>query len=151
MTEGPSGRRERIAEDLRDLGVPLDGGETAAVILEEVDEALHPAPHERLVPTTGTVVSPTTDPAVWDRLTRLRIAPVTGRGQSIPAARRYADGQSTWLLRVDRDTTQWLLFDRPAGSERDLVILAEVLGATIVQRGGSGVIRVVGDFGVVRW
>jgi DNA integrity scanning protein DisA with diadenylate cyclase activity len=151
MSEGSPRRRERIAEDLRDLGVPLDGEWTGTITLEEVDEALHPAPHERMVPTTGTVVAPATDPATWDRLTRLRIATISASGHSIAAARRFADGQSTWLLRTDPGTTQWLLFDRPAGSERDLVILAHALGATIVQRGDGGLIRLVGAFGVVRW
>src|ERR1700691_4983419 len=106
MIEGPLRRRERIAEDLRDLGVPLDGDETGAIILEEVDEALHPSPHERMVPTTGTVLAPATDPTTWDRLTRLRIATISASGHSIPAARRFADGQSTWLLRADPDTPQ---------------------------------------------
>jgi hypothetical protein len=68
------------------------------------------------------------------------------------ASRRYADGLSSWLLRqTDGLADEWLLFDRPAGSERDLVVLAAVLGATIVQRHPSGAVRVVGDFGVLRW
>jgi DNA integrity scanning protein DisA with diadenylate cyclase activity len=131
--------------------MPLGDDWTGTITLEEVDEALHPAPHERMVPTTGTVVAPETDPTTWDRPTRLRIATISASGHSVHAARRFADGQSTWLMRADRDTTQWLLFDRPAGSERDLVILAHALGATIVQRGSGGIIRVVGAFGVVRW
>jgi hypothetical protein len=44
-----------------------------------------------------------------------------------------------------------MLFDRPAGSERDLVVLTHVLGATIVQRHPSGAVRVAGAFGVIRW
>jgi DisA bacterial checkpoint controller nucleotide-binding len=151
MSEGPLRRLERIAADLRDLGVLLDGDETGTIVLEEVDEALHPAPHERMVPTSGTVIAPATDPATWARLTRLRIVTVSANGHSTSAARRYADGESTWLLRADLDTTQWLFFDRSAGSERDLVVLARALGATFVQRGGGGVIRVVGAFGVIRW
>jgi hypothetical protein len=43
-----------------------------------------------------------------------------------------------------------MVFDRPAGSERDLVVLAHVLGATIVQRHPVGAVRVVGSFGVLR-
>jgi DNA integrity scanning protein DisA with diadenylate cyclase activity len=144
-------RRERVADDLRDLGVPWDGGVTATIILEEVDEALHPTSHERMVPTTGTVVAPATTRTTWDQLTQLRIATVTGPGQSISSARRFADGQSTWLLRGGPDAIQWLFFDRPAGSERDLVILARALGATIVQRDSAGIVRVVGAFGVLRW
>ena len=37
------------------------------------------------------------------------------------------------------------MFDRPAGSERDLVVLAEAMGATVVQRHPNGTVRVVGD------
>jgi DNA integrity scanning protein DisA with diadenylate cyclase activity len=144
-------RLERIAEDLRDLGVPLDEENSRAVIFEEVDQALHPTPHERVVPTMGTVLAPATDPATWEQLTGLRIETVSAGGHSIATARRYADGQSTWLLRTGTETTQWLFFDRSAGSERDLVVLAQALDATLVQRDGSGVIRVVGSFGVVRW
>jgi DNA integrity scanning protein DisA with diadenylate cyclase activity len=44
-----------------------------------------------------------------------------------------------------------MVFDRPAGSERDLVVLGEVLDATIVQRHPAGSVRVVGGFGVLRW
>lgn len=144
-------RRERIAEDLRDLGVPLLDDETRAMILEEVDNALHPLAHERMVPTTGTMIAPSTEPAMWNRFTGLYIATIDGGGKSVDTGRRYADGQSTWLMRADSTTTRLLLFDRPAGSERDLVILARVFGATIVQRGARGVTRVVGTFGVVRW
>lgn len=43
------------------------------------------------------------------------------------------------------------VFDRPAGSERDLVVLSEALGATLVQRHPSGRVRLVGSFGVLRW
>ena len=44
-----------------------------------------------------------------------------------------------------------MVFDRPAGSERDLVVLAELFDATIVQRHPAGSVRVVGSFGVLRW
>ena len=47
--------------------------------------------------------------------------------------------------------TEWMVFDRPAGSERDLVVLADVFEATIVQRHPAGPVRVVGSFGVLRW
>jgi hypothetical protein len=55
------------------------------------------------------------------------------------------------VLRRTDGTTEWLVFDRPAGSERDLVVLASVLGATVVQRHPSGSVRVVGHFGVLGW
>ena len=37
-----------------------------------------------------------------------------------------------------------MVFDRPAGSERDLVVLAELFDATIVQRHPAVGVRVVG-------
>ncbi len=43
------------------------------------------------------------------------------------------------------------MFDRPAGSERDLVVLAEAFDATLVQRHPSRTVRIVGHFGVLRW
>jgi hypothetical protein len=42
------------------------------------------------------------------------------------------------------------VFDRPAGSERDLVVLAGAFDATVVQRHPTGTVRVVGPFGVLR-
>ena len=66
-------------------------------------------------------------------------------------ARRFADGLSSWLIRRSDDEDEWAIFDRPSGSERDLVVLAEVLGATLVQRHPAGVVRVVGSHGVLRW
>src|ERR1700722_8747718 len=110
MTEGSPRRRDRIAEDLRELGVPLVDGKTTTAILEEVDEALHPVPHERMVPTTGAVLAPGTNPTTWDQLTRLHIATVPAGGHSLSAARRYADGQSTWLLRTDPEPGKGLFF-----------------------------------------
>lgn len=67
-------------------------------------------------------------------------------------ARRYVDGLSSWLVRrVERAQDDFLLFDRPAGSERDLVVLAEAMEAFVVQRHPAGSVRIVGPFGVLRW
>src|SRR5260370_3353345 len=71
--------------------------------------------------------------------------------QPLSDARRFADGLSSWLLRRVDGVSEWMVFDRPAGSERDLVVLADVLDATIVQRHPTGSVRVVGRFGVLRW
>jgi hypothetical protein len=71
--------------------------------------------------------------------------------QPIEAARRFADGLSSWLLRTEGPDTEWLVFNRPAGSERDLGVIARTLGATIVQRHPGGLVRAVGAFGLLRW
>ena len=94
---------------------------------------------------------PQSDPATWAPGTQLDIIRQPLGGQPLPAARRFADGLSSWLLRRTDGTAEWLVFDRPAGSERDLVVLAGVLGANVVQRHPSGAVRVVGAFGVLRW
>ena len=65
--------------------------------------------------------------------------------------RRFADGLSSWLVRRLDGPDELAVFDRPAGSERDLVVLAEAMGATLVQRHPAGSVRAVGAFGVLRW
>jgi hypothetical protein len=150
VTEAPARRLARLADDLGDLGLPVEG-ESAALVIEEVDAALHPVVHERTVSTTGTIICPTTDPATWAAGTDLDISHLLVGAQPLRAARRFADGYSTWLLRRATGPTKWLLFDRPAGSERDLVVLARTVGATLVQRDSRGIVRVVGPGGVLRW
>jgi hypothetical protein len=152
MPPRPSGRLRRLAEELEESGLRLDTTTGLhAVLLEEIDQALHPQVHERRVASSGTVFEPMSDPAVWATGTELDITRIPLGQQPLSAARRFADGQSTWLLRRSDGTTEWLLFDRPTSSERDLVVLSSKLDATIVQRHPSGAIRVVGSFGVLRW
>ncbi|MGI8750995.1 MAG: hypothetical protein ACR2MN_01515 [Acidimicrobiales bacterium] len=121
------------------------------MLVEEIDHALRPAVHERRVPSGGTILEPTADSATWASGTQLDITRMPLDQQPLAAARRFADGLSTWLLRRTDGTTEWVLFDRPTGSERDLVVLASRLEATIVQRHPAGSVRVVGSFGVLRW
>jgi hypothetical protein len=122
------------------------------MLLEEVDLALRPPVHERRVPSSGTLLDPTTDPESWGSRTQLDISHTPVVHGPIGAARRFVDGLSSWLLRRSGgQDDEWVLFDRPAGSERDLVVLADVLGATIVQRHPTGAVRIVGGFGVLRW
>ena len=148
-----SRRLERLAEELEESGLPAEGSQVfRSMLLEEVDHALRPTVHERRAPSSGTILEPRSDPATWAAGTELQISRTPLRQPTLAAARRFVNGLSSWLLRrEDEEETEWLLFDRPAGSERDLVILADVLDATIVQRHPSGVVRIVGAFGVLRW
>jgi len=74
--------------------------------------------------------------------------PDTSAPTHLGSVRRFINGLSSWLLRWgDGAENEWLLFDRPAGSERDLAILAAVMDATIVQRHPSDAVRVAGRFG----
>jgi hypothetical protein len=69
----------------------------------------------------------------------------------LTGSRLFADGLASWLIRRLGGDDEWAVFDRPAGSERDLVVLAETMGATIVQRHPNGSVRIVGAVGVLRW
>jgi hypothetical protein len=121
------------------------------MLVEEVDLALHPAVHERRVISSGTVLDPASDPSSWAAGTQLEVTRAPLGSQPLAAARRFADGLSSWIVRRTDDRNEWMVFDRPAGSERDLVVLADVLEGTLVQRHPAGSVRVVGAFGVLRW
>jgi hypothetical protein len=152
MPEPVAGRLRRLAEELEEVGLHPEGSSAfEAMLVEEIDQALRPPVHERRVASSGTILDPMSDSATWPSGTQLDITRQPLYEQPLRAARRFADGLSSWLLRHSDGTTEWLVFDRPAGSERDLVVLASVLEATIVQRHPAGPVRVVGSFGVLRW
>jgi DisA bacterial checkpoint controller nucleotide-binding len=151
MPDAAAGRLRRLAEELDENGLRLDGHDAfRELLLYEIDQALRPPVHERKVASTGTILEPTTDPRTWAPGAQVDFTrgPVD---QPLEDARRFTDGLSSWLLRRTDGTNEWMVFDRPAGSERDLVVLSGVLGATIVQRHPDGFVRVVGHFGVLRW
>ncbi|QXC59623.1 DNA integrity scanning protein DisA nucleotide-binding domain protein [Aquihabitans sp. G128] len=142
----------RLVEELSEVGLHLDGSAPwHEVAIAELDYALRPAVHERRVPSYGAVVGPTTPSATWSDRTELGMSLRPVDGTPVERARPYADGIVSWLLRRTDGCDDWAVFDRPAGSERDLVVLAEAFGACIVQRHPSGVVRLAGDFGVYRW
>lgn len=152
MPEAPPARLRRLAEELEESGLRPEGTDAfRELLVEEIDAALRPPVHERRVATTGTIIEPRSDPAGWAAGVDLAIARAPVDAQPLAAARRFADGLSSWLLRRTDGTAEWMVFDRPAGSERDLVVLAGVLDATIVQRHPAGWVRVAGSFGVLRW
>lgn len=139
-------------EELAEAGLDLGGAEAwHELAVAELDYALRPAVHERRVPTVGAIIEPSTDPGAWEELTALEIERRDVGERSTDSARRYADGLSSWLVRRVDHRDEWAVFDRPAGSERDLVVLAAALGGVVVQRHPSGPVRIVGGFGVLRW
>lgn len=152
MPEPGAGRLRRLAEELEESGLHLGGSAAFRdMLVDEIDLALRPPVHERRVVSSGAVLEPQSDPATWSAGTQLDITSKPIVRQPLPAARRFADGLSSWLLRRVDGPDEWLIFDRPASSERDLVVLANVLDATLVQRHPAGAVRVVGSFGVLRW
>lgn len=148
----PAGRIRRLAEELDEVGFRFEGPtDEVALILEELDYALHPAVHERRVPTYGSIVAPRIEPEAWEEPTQLDVVRRSIGSFPLPQARRFADGLSSWLVRRPDGRTDSVVFDRAAGSERDLVVLADATGATLLQRHPMGVVRAVGPFGVVRY
>jgi hypothetical protein len=152
MSDPGVARQRRLAEELEESGLVFEGTDAfRALLLEEVDHVVRPDIHERRVVSSGTILEPRSDPATWEPGTQLDILRGSTDEQPLPDARRFADGLSSWLVRRTGGATEWMVFNRPAGSERDLVVLAAVLDATIVQRHPAGSVRVVGTFGVLRW
>jgi Probable sensor domain DACNK/DisA bacterial checkpoint controller nucleotide-binding len=147
-----SARLRRLTEELAEAGLELDAttawGET---LLEELDYALRPPVHERRVSSVGAIIEPTTEPAVWEQETALTISRRPVGEMPLASARLFADGLSSWVIRPVAGAVEWAIFDRPAGSERDLVVLAGAMDATLVQRHPAGWVRIVGSFGVLRW
>jgi hypothetical protein len=139
-------------EELGEVGLDLGGSEPwHELVVAELDYARRPKIHERRVPSYGAFVAPTVSSWAWEESTELTIERRPIGDRSTDAARRFADGVSSWLIRHVDGRDEWAVFDRPAGSERDLVVLAEALGAVVVQRHPAGLVRIGGDFGVYRW
>src|SRR3954454_11426971 len=89
----------RLAEELSQVGLALDGSAPwHALALIEIDYALRPAVHERRVPSYGAIVSPAGDPDIWGDRTALRATTRPAGARDAPPPRRYADGQSSWLV-----------------------------------------------------
>ena len=152
MTDLPP-RLRRLAEELGEEAgqAPDPSDPVGRMVLEEIDRARRPPVHERRVVSSGVVVAPTTDPATWGTGTQLEITRGPLLSTDPDGMRLFADGLSSWLVRSVGGADEWMVFDRPSGSERDLVVLADVLGATIVQRHPTGAVRVVDERGVARW
>jgi hypothetical protein len=145
-------RLRRLAEELAEAGLAIDlASDWGEIVLTEVDYALRPHVHERRVPSVGTIVEPAAPPERWAVGTQLLVTRRPIEAMPLSGSRLFADGLVSWLIRRVSGDDEWAVFDRPAGSERDLVVLAEAMGATIVQRHPNGSVRIVGRHGVVRW
>jgi len=145
------GRLQRLADELVDEGFATATKPWNRVLLAELDYARHPTVFERRVPSYGAIVAPVVDRSDWGGPTQLVVTSRAVAGIPLADARRFADGLSSWLVHSMEGPVDLTVFDRAAGSERDLVILAAATGATVVQRHPSGVVRAAGEFGVIRW
>jgi hypothetical protein len=114
-----AGRRRRLGEELEESGLRSAGSEALReMMVEEIDHALRPTVHERRVASSGAFLEPRSDPATWAPGTQLDITRTPVGQQPLSAVRRYADGIASWVLRRTDGSNEWMLFDRPAGSER---------------------------------
>lgn len=145
-------RLRRLREELVDEapGV-MDPSSEGEAILDELDYALRPARHERRLPTYGSIVLPTVDVEGWSAITGLHAELSRTTTRHDDDVRRYADGLTSWTVRSPSGIDALAVFDRSAGSERDLLVLAEATGGSIVQRRPDRGVRLVGAFGVARW
>jgi hypothetical protein len=146
-------RLRRLAAELDDEVGRAPDLSTAVgqLVIEEIDRARRPNVHERRVASSGVMVAPTTGPDGWGPGTQLEIIRGPILDTDPDGMRLFADGLSSWVIRHAEGGDEWMVFDRPSGSERDLVVLAEVMGATVVQRHPTGAVRVVDQHGVARW
>lgn len=147
-----AGRLRRLTEELAEEGLGVvERSSRPEVLVDEVDYALRPPRHERRVPSYGSFVLPTGPVDEW--IARTGLVVVTSRTTDVldDVVRRYADGLTSWTVRTPDGVDALVVFDRPAGSERDLVVLAAASGAMMVQRHPNGEVRLVGSFGVARW
>ncbi len=148
----PPGRRGRLLDELREE-VPgaVDDPDIVDALVDELDYALHPPRHERRVPSYGALVLPTVESDRWSSKTGLGVLIADTEVRRDDEVRRYADGLTSWTVRTSSGISSLAVFDRSAGSERDLVVLATASGATVVQRHPGGEVRLVGADGVARW
>ncbi len=146
------GRLRRLTEELIEerLGI-IERSSIPDVLVDEIDYALRPPRHERRVPSYGSFVLPERPVDAWSEPTGLDVVTSSTADEFDDAVRRYADGLTSWTVRTANGVDSMVVFDRAAGSERDLVVLAAATGATIVQRHPNGDVRLVGSSGVARW
>jgi Probable sensor domain DACNK/DisA bacterial checkpoint controller nucleotide-binding len=145
-------RLRRLAEEIGEAGLAIDvESEWGGMVITEVDYALRPHVHERRVPSVGTIIEPLAPPERWERGSGLIVTRRPVEAMPLTRSRLFADGLASWLLRRLSGDDEWAVFDRPAGSERDLVVLVDAMDATIVQRHPNGSVRIVGAHGVLRW
>src|SRR3954454_1334694 len=107
MSDPALRRQRRLAEELEESGLVLDGSDAfRTLLLEEVDHVVRPHVHERRVVSSGTILEPRSDPATWGPGTQLELLRGSASEQPVIDARRFADGLSSWLIRRTDGTSE---------------------------------------------
>ena len=133
------GRLRRLAEELEDEGLgEITRSASPHAVLDEIDYAVRPPRHEGRRAAYGAIVLPEHGPDRWSRRTGLDVTLSPVAAHADDDARRYADGRVSFALRSVDGVDAVVVFDRSAGSERDLAVLAEATGGYVVQRRGDG-------------
>src|ERR1700690_3486451 len=127
LSPGPDDGSDSPRSSMKVVFRRKGGTPSGRILIKEINLPPRPPVHERRIVSSGTILDPLSPPASWSSGTQLDISLQRLDQQPLPAARRFADGLSSWLLRRSDGTTEWMVLDRPAGSERDLVVLAAVL------------------------
>ncbi len=150
MNEELPGSARRLAEELAEDGIELDGAATLRdVLLEDLDYARRIPAFEGRRPLYGSIVMPDGS-AIDDAAGVGDIVPLDGLTQAM--ARTFADGRSAFLVHRPDDTPVLACFDRPVQYESELVRLQQATGARIVQRTAVlGQVRLFTERRVISW
>lgn len=145
------GHLRRLGEELNELDPEiLSSVQHPHALLEELNYAVRPRVHERRAPSFGAIVSPRRRSEGWAENSAVGVAHRRIEDLADDEVRRFADGIVSFVVRGSVGVNDLVVFDRSVGSERDLTVVAETSGGTVVQRHPSGVIRAAGPFGVLR-
>ena len=148
-------RLGRLHAELVDeaLPVPLDG-ETGEILLRELLYARDAPAHEGRPARYGALVLEDTGGRVEEtarrRLSELAAEVVPLDGYDLDAARRFADGRSSFLVRGTR-TAALACFPHSVEYEAALVELERSTGGIVVQRRADGSLRLCTSDGVIVW
>lgn len=140
----------RLLSEMADDGVAIDAdAELWPLIVDELGYARRPPQFERRTPLYGSMVVPD-DRALIAAGELVELVPMA----SLPleAARRYADGRSTYLVREMDGDTALATFRRNVQYEADMVEVQADSGAYIVQRTPVlGVTRLFTPANTIEW
>ena len=138
----------RLLDELDDDGVAIDGDDAEiALVVEELDHVRRPPVHEGRSPIYGAFVVGPGD----DLTTAADLVELIELDRDVDAARRFADGRFTYLVRRTDGRNQLACFRRSVQYEADLVEVQRQTGVQIVQRTLMGRARLYDRRGVVEW
>ncbi len=144
----------RLADELDDDGIVLPGGDDfRQIVLEELDFCRRTPMFEGRRPSYGAMILPPgIDEAVRDAVVERMPFDVIQVDDDLAAARTYADGRASYVVRSPAGLTSLACFERGLIFETDLVQLQELTGAAIIQRTPVlDVVRLAIDDAMVSW